>query len=67
MCNTIGCPNFDNPPLCADCTDAKERVKELERHIQRLSDELERNYRHIRHKAGVSVGYISQRSAQLNT
>jgi hypothetical protein len=37
MCNTIGCPNFDSPPLCAECT---WELAELKAENVRLRDAL---------------------------
>jgi hypothetical protein len=46
MCNTIGCPNFDSPPLCAECTleikELKAEVAEVEEANMALFEESQR-------------------------
>ena len=48
MCNTMGCPHFDCPPLCAECTceertitDAKKTITEQEAEIKYLAKNLQ--------------------------
>ena len=45
MCNTIGCPNMDNPPLCADCEwqrrELQAQLDALHRYADSMMDEID--------------------------